>query len=82
MSCVSFTVISEGRDNENDPLAKVVLPKRKKTLPVFVEEETMAGLLDNFGFSDDFAGIRRPYNNRASLSNRNEAVGTNRITGQ
>ncbi len=41
-----------------DPLEKVVLPKRKKTLPVFVEEKAMAELLDNFSFGDDFAGIR------------------------
>jgi integrase/recombinase XerC len=41
-----------------DPLEKVVLPKRKKTLPVFVEEEAMSKLLDDYSFSDDFAGIR------------------------
>lgn len=41
-----------------DPLEKVVLPKRKKTLPVFVEEEAMDELLDNSGFGDDYAGIR------------------------
>jgi integrase/recombinase XerC len=43
---------------KSDPLEKVVLPKRKKTLPVFVEEEAMVNLLDNTGFSEDFAGIR------------------------
>jgi len=43
---------------KNDPLEKVVLPKRKKTLPVFVDEEAMARLLDNSSFGDDFAGIR------------------------
>jgi integrase/recombinase XerC len=42
----------------NDPLDKVVLPKRKKTLPVFVEEEAMATLLDNDNFGESFAGIR------------------------
>jgi integrase/recombinase XerC len=36
----------------------VVLPKRKKTLPVFVEEEALSKLLDEYSFSDDFAGIR------------------------
>jgi integrase/recombinase XerC len=41
-----------------DPLEKVVLPKRKKTLPVFVEEESMAKLLDNDNFGDSMAGIR------------------------
>ena len=43
---------------KNDPLEKVALPKRKKTLPVFVEEEAMTKLLDNYSFEDGFAGIR------------------------
>ncbi len=43
---------------KSDPLEKVVLPKRKKTLPVFVEEEAIANLLDNYSFGDGFAGIR------------------------
>jgi integrase/recombinase XerC len=43
---------------KSDPLEKVVLPKRKKTLPGFVEEAAMDDLLDNKLFGDDFAGIR------------------------
>jgi integrase/recombinase XerC len=43
---------------KSDPLEKVVLPKRKKTLPVFVEEEAMNKLLDDYSFGDGFAGIR------------------------
>jgi integrase/recombinase XerC len=43
---------------KNDPLEKVVLPKRKKSLPVFVEEEALTNLLDNYSFGDSFAGIR------------------------
>jgi len=43
---------------KSDPLEKVVLPRRKKTLPVFVEEAAMATLLDDFSFGSDFAGIR------------------------
>jgi integrase/recombinase XerC len=43
---------------KNDPLEKVVLPKRKKSLPVFVEEEALANLLDNYSFGDSFSGIR------------------------
>jgi integrase/recombinase XerC len=43
---------------KTDPLEKVVLPKRKKTLPVFVEEAAMNNLLDDYSFGDDFAGIR------------------------
>jgi integrase/recombinase XerC len=41
-----------------DPLEKVVLPKRKKSLPVFVEEEALRKLLDDFSFGDDFNGLR------------------------
>ena len=43
---------------KSDPLEKVVLPKRKKTLPVFVEEAAMNKLLDDFSFGEGFAGIR------------------------
>src|SRR5450759_2588214 len=43
---------------KNDPLEKVVLPKRKKTLPVFIEEEALTNLLDNYSFGDGFTGIR------------------------
>jgi integrase/recombinase XerC len=43
---------------KSDPLEKVVLPKRKKTLPVFIEEEALVNLLDNYSFGDSFAGIR------------------------
>jgi integrase/recombinase XerC len=43
---------------KGDPLDKVVLPKRKKTLPVFVAEEALNSLLDNNNFGDDFMGIR------------------------
>jgi integrase/recombinase XerC len=43
---------------KNDPFEKVVLPKMKKRLPVFVEESSLDNLLDNFEFGDDFQGIR------------------------
>ena len=43
---------------KSDPLEKVVLPKRKKTLPFFVEEEALHILLDNYSFGEGFAGIR------------------------
>ena len=42
----------------SDPLQKVVLPKRKKRLPAFVEEQALDKLLDNYNFGDDFSGIR------------------------
>jgi integrase/recombinase XerC len=47
----------EGRIN-TDPLEKVVLPKTRKRLPVFVEEESLTRLLDNYDFGNDFKGIR------------------------
>jgi integrase/recombinase XerC len=43
---------------KNDPLEKVVLPKRRKRLPQFVSEESLDSLLDNNNFGDDFSGIR------------------------
>jgi integrase/recombinase XerC len=43
---------------KSDPLEKVVLPKRKKSLPVFVEEDSISNLLDNNNFDYSFAGIR------------------------
>jgi len=42
----------------HDPMDKVVLPKRKKKLPVFVEEEALDNLLDKFEFGSDFPGVR------------------------
>jgi integrase/recombinase XerC len=41
-----------------DPLEKVVLPKMKKRLPVFVEEVSLDRLLDDYDFGTDFDGIR------------------------
>jgi integrase/recombinase XerC len=42
----------------NNPIEKVVLPRMKKRLPSFVEENSLNNLLDNFEFGDDFQGIR------------------------
>lgn len=47
----------EGKVKIN-PLEKVVLPKRKKTLPVFVEENSLETLLDKNEFGNDFSGLR------------------------
>ncbi len=60
ISClrVFFRFLRKERVVKNDPLEKVVLPKRKKVLPVFVEEEALNVLLDDFSFGDGFAGIR------------------------
>lgn len=41
-----------------DPLEKVVLPRQKKRLPVFIDENSLDNLLDNVDFGNDFTGIR------------------------
>lgn len=43
---------------KTDPLEKIVLPKIKKKLPVFVEKDSLNYLFDNINFGDDFPGIR------------------------
>jgi len=43
---------------KNDPLEKVVLPKRKKSIPVFIEEEAISSLLDKYNFGEGYAGVR------------------------
>ncbi len=41
-----------------NPMDKVVSPKNKKKLPLFVEEKQIAVLLDDLTFGDNFSGIR------------------------
>lgn len=41
-----------------DPVVKVVGPKKKKPLPVFVRDEAMSQLLDGFEFPQTFEGVR------------------------
>lgn len=43
---------------KNDPLEKVVLPKMKKRLPVFIDEVSLDKLLDDHDFGDDYNGIK------------------------
>lgn len=43
---------------KTDPLEKIVLPKQKKKLPVFVEEEALDRLFDSVNFGNDFSGLR------------------------
>lgn len=43
---------------KNDPLEKIVLPRKKKTLPVFVAESSLDKLLDSEIFANDFEGVR------------------------
>ena len=41
-----------------DPAAKVVGPKKKKPLPVFLRDEDMDSLLEDNGFAQTFEGVR------------------------
>lgn len=43
---------------EADPVRKVMAPKKKKTIPVFVREEDMNRLLDDTDFGKGFEGVR------------------------
>lgn len=43
---------------DNDPVSSVRLPKKPKQLPVFVAEESLDRLLDEFQFGNNFSGIR------------------------
>jgi integrase/recombinase XerC len=50
-------LIREGELIEN-PMTKVVAPKSKKRLPVFIEEDQIASLLNEVQFEKDFVGQR------------------------
>jgi integrase/recombinase XerC len=41
-----------------DPLSGVRLPRKTRKLPVFVAEESLEKLLDDFKFGDNFSGLR------------------------
>lgn len=41
-----------------NPIKKIVGPRMKKSLPSFVNERDMDGILDMEGFEDDFSGLR------------------------
>jgi len=43
---------------KRNPLDGVVLPRRQKRLPVFVDEAPLKKLLDDYDFGDDFKGLR------------------------
>jgi len=60
ISClrVFFRYLRKEGAIKGDPLEKVVLPKRKKSLPVFVSEQSLDILLDSTDFGKGFAGIR------------------------
>lgn len=50
-------LLREGHVKSN-PMDKVISPKTSKSLPYFVEEKHINGLLDDFSFGEDFKGMR------------------------
>jgi integrase/recombinase XerC len=42
----------------SNPMDKVISPKKSKKLPLFVEENQINKLLDDFSFGNNFAGVR------------------------
>jgi integrase/recombinase XerC len=44
--------------SNSDPLSGLKLPKKHRQLPVFVAEEALDRLLDEYKFGDNFSGIR------------------------
>lgn len=44
--------------SSTDPMSGVKLPKKAKQLPVFVAEEALDRLLDDYQFGDNFSGVR------------------------
>ena len=43
---------------EVNPMLKIVAPKVRKKLPVFIDETSMVNLLDQFKFEEGFSGLR------------------------
>lgn len=60
ISClrVFFKYLRKQRIVSADPLEKVSLPRKNKTLPVFIGEEEISKLIDSFEFPEGFTGIR------------------------
>ena len=53
-----FKFLLKTGEIQKDPSLKLIAPKLKKTLPVFVEEKSIIFLLDEVTFEDAFFGIR------------------------
>lgn len=53
-----FRFLLKERIIETNPIQKVIPPKSKKSLPVFVEEERMEFLFEETDFGEGFAGVR------------------------
>ena len=53
-----FKFLLKRGEVKSDPLRKVVGPKKKKALPVFLKESEMNRLLDDVDFGEEFEGSR------------------------
>ncbi|HXA01875.1 MAG TPA: tyrosine-type recombinase/integrase [Cytophagaceae bacterium] len=53
-----FKFLLRKGDIAKDPTLKLIAPKIKKSLPVFIESNDMPEILNENSFSDDFTGIR------------------------
>jgi integrase/recombinase XerC len=53
-----FKYLRREQKISNDPVESIVLPKKRKRLPVFVEESSLEKLLDLYDFTDSYSGIR------------------------
>jgi integrase/recombinase XerC len=41
-----------------NPMQKIIAPKTRKSIPVFIEESSITILLDQFSYEDSFSGLR------------------------
>lgn len=55
----SFYKFLSSRGNiSTNPMQKIIAPKTRKSIPVFVDENSLLTLLDQFTFEESFAGVR------------------------
>lgn len=55
---IFYRYLRKERIVQHDPIEKIVLPKKKKKLPVFISEDALDELLDKYEFGNDLKGIR------------------------
>ncbi|HKL67847.1 MAG TPA: tyrosine-type recombinase/integrase [Bacteroidales bacterium] len=53
-----FKYAMRRRELDSSPVENIVLPRKGKGLPVFVEEASLDTLLDTYDFGSDYSGIR------------------------
>jgi len=53
-----YRYLRKHSNSSSDPMSGLKLPKKSRQLPVFVAEEALDRLLDDYKFGDNFSGIR------------------------